>query len=234
MFQPLEESSRLFFSRSLATPTIATLHSTSAFLPSLLLLHTHLSLIFICLCPSFTTPLLYHLLGPRWSASSAPTILRAYCLYLPFLAINGSTEAFFQSVADPVWLRRGSWWMGACSVGFVLAVAAGVRAGMDETGLIWANCVNMAMRIAFSSVFISQYYPDTMKSAGGDRGDVDKVAGTMSVARWMPKPLTGVVFALARSIVRGSEMKGEWKSWRGLGEHLATGAACGLFSLAVM
>lgn len=228
LFQPLEESSRLFFSRKLASPTKETLESTSSLLSSILLLHTHLSLIFILLAPSYTSALLYHLLGPRWSVplSSAPIILRAYCTYLPFMAINGITEAFYQSVATDKWLKRGSYWMALCSLVFLAAVFVCARAGMAETGLIYANCVNMTLRIAFSSVFVRRYY--TAQQAGPN------VWRNLSLKNWTPRVSTLAVFGSSCVVVRWSEGRNEWKTLRGFGQHLAIGAVAGTACLAVM
>lgn len=230
LFAPLEETSRLFFSRHLSTPNPSStdLLSTSTLLSSLLSLHTHLTLIFTLLAPPYTAPLLYHLLGARWSTplSSAPLILRAYCTYLPFLAINGITEAFFQSTAGPAWLKWGSMWMGACSVGFIGAVVLGARAGMGEVGLVYANCVNMALRIGFSSVFIRRFYEE--------RGAGDEVWERLSWRSWMPKVQTVLAFAVAGLVVRWSEQRNEWKSLRGMGEHVGLGAVVGVVCLGVM
>ncbi|KAM0752459.1 hypothetical protein T439DRAFT_286985 [Meredithblackwellia eburnea MCA 4105] len=234
LFQPLEESSRLFFSRNLSAPTSASIKSSVSLLSTLLLLYTHLSLIFVCFCPSFTSPLLFHLLGQRWSNSSAPKILRAYCLYLPFLAINGITEAFFQSVASPLWIKRGSYWMGLCSGVFIGAVALGVAAGMDETGLIYANCVNMTMRIIFSSFFIRQYFPQALQESKASPLDQQVVAIDLSPYSWMPKTLTGLTFAVARFAVRWSEQAYDWRTLKGLENHGTVGALSGILCLAVM
>lgn len=238
LFQPLEESSRLFFSRQLASPTpsASTLAATASLLSSLLLLQTHLSLIFLLLAPAYTSPLLYHLLGQRWSLpnSSAPTILRAYMgYYLPFMALNGITEAFFQSVASEVWLKRGSIWMGVCSLAFLATVVGGRKIGWgtDETGLIYANCVNMAMRIGFSAMFIRHYFS---KHAQGEDQDLRDVWRHLSVSAWCPKIPTIIAFALAGAAVRWSERTREWRTVRGLGEHVALGAVCGLGCLAVV
>lgn len=236
LFQPLEESSRLFFSRSLSSPTPASLLASAKLLSSILLLHTHLSLIFILLAPAYTSPLLFHLLGPRWAypLSSAPLILRAYCVYLPFLAINGVTEAFFQSVADPIWLQRGSRWMGVCSVGFLLAVAGGVKAGQGETGLVYANCVNMAMRIAFSGYFIRSYFRQHRRE-DSDMDGKQGIGGRTALEwrKWTPKGTTVVTFILSSIAVNWSEQR-NWKTMRGLAEHVVVGAGVGIVCLAVM
>lgn len=234
LFQPLEESSRLFFSRNLASPTPATLLASANLLSSILLLHTHLSLIFIFLAPAYTSPLLYHLIGPRWSypLSSAPIILAAYCIYLPFLAINGVTEAFFQSVADGVWLQKGSKWMGFCSVAFVGAVVVGVKAGMAESGLVYANCVNMALRIAFSSYFIRYYFSTSLVVLSLEQKK--ELAKALSWKSWAPKLSTLVMFFVAGYAVRRSQVQTEWTTFRGLGQHVAVGAVAGLACLGIM
>ncbi|SCV68888.1 BQ2448_1009 [Microbotryum intermedium] len=210
LFQPLEESSRLYFSRQLSSRPSHTL------LSSLLLLHTHLSLIFTLLVPPYIPALLYHLLGRRWAASSATSILQAYFFYLPFLAVNGITEAYFQSIASQADLRKGSYWMGVCSIGFIVAVGVGARLGWAEKGLILANCVNMAMRIGFSLRFI---WRDT------------KGVECLEVRKWTPKVPTIVVFAGAGWIVRSSAARWDWKTLTGLVRHVGIGALVGLTCL---
>jgi oligosaccharide translocation protein RFT1 len=236
LFQPLEETSRLFFSRTLSTPTSPSLLSAAQLLSSLLLLHTHLSLIFILLAPSYTSPILFHLLGPRWSfpLSSAPLILRAYCFYLPFLAINGITEAFFQSVATGDWLRRGSVWMGVCSIGFVGAVTVGMKMGNGETALIYANCLNMSMRIGFSSWFIGSYFARATKEVGMEKEDEKGIKDALRWSAWTPKVGTVATFVLSWFAVNWSEQRWDWKQPRGLVSHLGVGATMGLFCLLVM
>ncbi|SCZ91025.1 BZ3500_MvSof-1268-A1-R1_Chr1-3g02488 [Microbotryum saponariae] len=211
LFQPLEESSRLYFSRQLSTRPSHTL------LASLLLLHTHLSLIFTLLVPPYIPALLHHLLGQRWAASSATSILQAYFFYLPFLALNGITEAYFQAIASQADLRKGSYWMGVCSIGFVAAVGVGARMGWAEKGLIMANCVNMAMRIGFSLRFIWR--------------DAKGVA-CLQLRNWTPRISTVIVFAGAGSIVKWNASTWDWKSLTGLVRHVGVGALVGLGCLA--
>ncbi|KWU43849.1 hypothetical protein RHOSPDRAFT_5013, partial [Rhodotorula sp. JG-1b] len=108
----------------------------------------------------FTTPLLHLLLGPRWSrASTAPLILRAYAYSLPFMGMNGITEAFFQAVASPRWIQRGAGWMVVCAGAFAATCWFTVQVGgMGAKGLIVANCVNMVLRTAFSTYFMVRYF----------------------------------------------------------------------------
>ncbi|KAK4051491.1 Oligosaccharide translocation protein rft1 [Microbotryomycetes sp. JL221] len=231
LFQPLEESSRLFFSRNLAKPTPQLIKQAAHLLQSLLLLYSHLTLILVLLAPSYTTPLLYHLLGPRWVSppSSAAILLQTYCsTYLPFLAFNGLTEAFCQSCASPTWIRRGSYWMMVCSIVFLICVyIVNVKLELGERGLIYANCVNMAMRIGFSTVFAHNFFKrhDT----------VDETAWkALLPAKWVPKLPTLTVFALTHVIVKKSLQRGIWITKRGMLEHVGIGAVSGLACLAVI
>lgn len=120
--------------------------------------------------------------------------------------------------------------MGGCSVGFLGAVALGVWTEAGERGLIYANCFNMAMRIGFSSVFVRSYYKTQTEALGG-KEEVEKSLGWRS---WTPKTLTTGTFLVAWRIVRWSEDRGVWKSGRGMVEHVAVGAVCGVACLAVM
>ncbi|BGP43212.1 Oligosaccharide translocation protein rft1 [Rhodotorula kratochvilovae] len=271
VFQPLEESSRLYFSSLSASgarvadddvkaadgekrvksntgrpaystfdtpPSPATLASVASYLRLLLLLYTHLALIFLLLAPAYTTPLLHLLLGARWSSTSAAPLLRTYALSLPFLACNGLTEAFFQSVAPPRWLARGSAWMVLCAAAFAAMVYGTMRgAGWGAEGLVAANCVNLAMRTALSSVFIARYFAEAAAAtgAGGNRARAE-----LKPQRWMPKSATVAAFTIAGWVVRRSEKRwegavhGGGKGVRATAEHLALGAAAGVTCLAVV
>ncbi|GAA5933769.1 hypothetical protein JCM3775_000277 [Rhodotorula graminis] len=288
VFQPLEESSRLYFSTlsapsptspSRTTPTASrvdtpdqvdgdakapqystfdvppppnTLAAVASHLRLLLLFYTHLTLIFTCLAPSFTTPLLHLLLGARWSHMSAAPLLRAYALSLPFLALNGLTEAFFQAVAPPRWIARGSAWMVACAAAFAGTVWALMgresKGGWGAEGLIVANCVNLAMRTALSTTFIVRYFAEARRAHGGGGGGAqaargaDEAARTLGVAKWMPRWATVGAFVAGAWVVRRSETrweaaalgKGGGGELRSTVEHLAVGGAVGLGCLAVI
>ncbi|GAA6051397.1 hypothetical protein JCM3770_000498 [Rhodotorula araucariae] len=272
VFQPLEESSRLYFS-SLSTPdalvaeandrtakddmrtihvaerpvystldtppSLTALSAVTSYLRLLLLLYSHLTLIFVLFAPAYTTPLLHLLLGARWSSTSAAPLLRAYALSLPFLAFNGLTEAFFQSVAPPRWLARGSAWMAACAAAFAATVWATMRLrGWGAEGLVLANCVNLAMRTALSSVFMTRYFAEAAAATHDVQGD--RARAELKPARWLPRAPTVAAFAVAGWVVRRSESRWETavlaqgKRVRATAEHLAVGAVVGVGCLAVV
>lgn len=249
VFQPLEESSRLYFSSLAAAaststdakegrtagegapastrpkaPPLSALGPCAAYLRLVLLLQTHLALIFLLLAPSYTTPLLHLLLGPKWSLTSAAPILRAYARSLPFLGVNGITESFLQAVADPEWIQRGAGWMVICGGAFAATVWYTVqRQGMGAVGLVVANCVNMALRTAFSSVYLVKYFRAALtahreKRAGGrqavnrdqqaeEDAAAEQVRRSLAWRSWTPTILTLATFLLGGYVCHRSEAR---------------------------
>lgn len=160
LFQPIEESSRSYFSRLLAPgcPSAAT-RQASRDLVSLLRVYAILSLVITTLGPTAAPLLLSLVAGPKWAASGAGECLAAYMWYIPLLAVNGVAEAFVASVATEKEVHRQSAWMGVFSLGF--AASGFVFLKMLEwgaTGLVVANGMNMVCRILWCGVFIRGYF----------------------------------------------------------------------------
>ncbi|EFQ98944.1 oligosaccharide translocation protein RFT1 [Nannizzia gypsea CBS 118893] len=99
------------------------------------------------------------IIGSHWDSPETQQVLSSYCYYIPFLAVNGITEAFVSAAATNSELRQQTKWMGILSAVFV--VAAYVFLKITESGvygLLWANLVNMAARIIWSSFFIMRFF----------------------------------------------------------------------------
>ena len=139
VFQPIEETSRVFFSKILSgssassTKTHPTpqaeesLRTASTVLQTLLLAFTHLLLLLITFAPPYL-PLATALVLPRrYLATSAPSILAVYVYYIPAMAFNGVLEAFFASAASPADLRAQARGLLLFSLLFVGAAAALAR-----------------------------------------------------------------------------------------------------------
>lgn len=165
LFQPLEESSRNLFSKLLSKSTKDENVETSALLTAarilkvMIKLYLLLSIFATVLGPPFAAVGLKLIAGSRWSNSAAGEVLATYCYYIPLLAINGITESLVQSVATPKDLHKQSAYMFSFSLGFAIASYTFVRTlGWGAQGLVWANVINMALRIIWSSVFIQNYF----------------------------------------------------------------------------
>ncbi len=199
LFQPIEESSRSYFSRLLApsssstasspVPSAQSARQASTDLQSLLKLYSLLSLIITTLGPTAAPLLLSLIAGPKWAGSGAGTCLSAYMFYIPLLAFNGVAEAFVASVASEKEVHRQSAWMGAFSLGFAGAGFMFLRVlGMGAVGLVVANSINMACRIVWCGVFITGYFK--------------RFRTEFEVLEVMPKPLGVLAGVVATQVLK--------------------------------
>ncbi|KAI1467757.1 Rft-1-domain-containing protein [Daldinia caldariorum] len=163
VFQPIEESSRNYFSKLLSSakssPEEQAIAKARSDLEALLKFYVLLSIVVVTVGP-YAAPLLVQIVaGTKWSASGAGAVLARYCLYIPLLAINGVAEAFVSSVATESEVHRQSSWMVAFSLAFGIAGFVSLRVlDLGAVGLVYANSINMLCRIVWSGSFISRYF----------------------------------------------------------------------------
>lgn len=173
VFQPVEESSRNYFSKllsrsntddkaakpTLATPSKSNLIKAKSNLQSVFKAYLLLSIIIVTLGP-YGAPLLVQLIAGRsWASSGACWVLAQYCFYIPLLALNGISEAFVSSVASSSETHRQSVWMGAFSVTFGVAGFVFLRVlDLGAVGLVYANSINMLCRIIWSGTYITRWF----------------------------------------------------------------------------
>ncbi|PIL33087.1 transporter [Ganoderma sinense ZZ0214-1] len=211
VFQPIEETARVFFSKTLTStpnpdpkskaPTSQSkesLQTASTVLTTLLLAFTHLLLLLVTFAPPYL-PLALSLVLPRkYLATSAPRILAVYVYYVPAMAFNGVLEAFLASAASPSDLRAQARWLLLFSALFVAAAAGLARGlGLGDAGLVWANVGNLALRAAYAWVFASRFF----RERGGGRGG-DGVL--LETRRAVPPAPVLAAFAAAGVAVRAS------------------------------
>jgi hypothetical protein len=176
LFQPIEESSRNMFAKLCATsePESNTqeteqdqqsqeekqnLAQAGRVLTVILRLYAIISLFAVTLGPTLAPLLLSVVAGKKWSATTASKVLATYCYYIPFLAINGVTEGFVAAVATNKELYAQSVAMGIFFAAF--AGSAWLFIGELElggSGVVFANTVNMALRIIWNTLFIRKFF----------------------------------------------------------------------------
>lgn len=161
LLQPVEEASRSYFSRLLSStkPTTQAREEARGSLRTLLRCYVLLSVLVASLGPFAAPSLLSIVAGRRWAGSGAGDVLASYCLYIPFLALNGIAESFVASVATEAEVHRQSVWMGAFSVVFAAAAFLLMRViPLGAQGLVYANAINMLCRIVWSAFFIDHFF----------------------------------------------------------------------------
>ncbi|KAG4280688.1 oligosaccharidyl-lipid flippase family protein [Fusarium proliferatum] len=167
LFQPVEESSRSYFSRLLSSVTpvkqggkpVQEVSEAKQNLQTLLRLYILLASIIISLGPFAAPPLLAIVAGKQWAGSGAGDVLAAYCFYIPFMGLNGLTESFVASVATEAEVHIQSVWMGAFSVIFAASAFLSMRIyPLGAIGLVLANIINMGCRIIWSGAFIKRFF----------------------------------------------------------------------------
>ncbi|KAJ4375843.1 Oligosaccharide translocation protein rft1 [Neocucurbitaria cava] len=176
LFQPIEESSRNMFAKlctNVEPPSTAegperervareqrrNLNQASNVMSTILHLYMIISLFATTLGPVLAPLLLTIVAGHKWSATSAAQVLSTYCFYIPFLAINGVTEAFVAAVATNKELYAQS-----VSMGIFFALFAGSAwlfigyLELGGKGVVLANSVNMGLRIVWNTWFIKRFF----------------------------------------------------------------------------
>ena len=177
IFQPIETSSRNLFANLCTTPSQApnaangtaeadkdkvtkkNIERAATILRDILRVYSIVSLIALAIGPSAAPLLLRLVAGARWSESGAGEVLGTYCYYIPFLAINGVSEAFVAATASTNDLQHQTVWMLYFSAFFAGSAYFFLRVlGLGAQGLVLANCVNMGLRIMFNMRFVKRFF----------------------------------------------------------------------------
>ena len=180
LLQPIEENARLLFSRQGAiiernkdTTTASASKATSSKQMNELqqsysfLLRTVclIGLLFSTIAVNYTSILLRLLAGYRWGSNSeAIAALSAFCVYTAFLSLNGITEAFVYAVA------RSGRDIGRLSIvhalvgGVFALLAPGLVTNHAAVGLVYANCISMALRSLYSLYVAWGYFADGQRN----------------------------------------------------------------------
>jgi oligosaccharide translocation protein RFT1 len=165
LFQPIEESSRNLIANvcapdlSTKKPSANGLKEAKRLLSTILKLYNLIALFAIVIGPTVAPLLLRIVAGARWADTEAGNVLSVYCYYIPFLAINGLTEAFVAAVASNTELGSQSLSMGVFFAAFASAAWFFLQyLQLGASGLVYANCVNMGLRIVFNTRFIQKFF----------------------------------------------------------------------------
>ncbi|KAF9409025.1 Oligosaccharide translocation protein rft1 [Podila epigama] len=198
--------------------------------------HILLGGVFIAFGTHYTATLIDLVVGRRWSRETvAPAVLSLYCYYVPIMGLNGITEAVVQAVASEQELKVLSYWMVAFSAIFCSAGAFLMgHLGLGAQGIVLANCVNLSMRILWSTWFLSRYYGRYLAPSHANQSqasinasvNVGFVRMPFSSVPWktiVPSPMVLLTFGAGFMITAASEQVIGWDRLHDKALHLSVG-----------
>ncbi|KAL5722252.1 hypothetical protein ACHQM5_005793 [Ranunculus cassubicifolius] len=157
VFLPFEESSYATFARFASGQNPRNNPKLAGALTDALKLVLLIGLVVMAFGPSYSYPLIRVVYGPEWSEGEAPKALRFYCFYVIVLAMNGTSEAFLHAVANDQQLKLSNFFLVIFSGIYIVLNVLLIRSA-GALGLIFANSLNMLLRIIYSAIFIKNYF----------------------------------------------------------------------------
>lgn len=167
--------------------------------------------------PSYSYALIRLLYGQKWSDGEAPTALRYYCLYIIVLAMNGTSEAFLHAVANESQLKKSNDSLLLFSLIYVMLNFLLIRSS-GVVGLIFANSINMILRITYSAIFIKGYFKNS----------------SFSFNSCMPSGWMFLLFSGVLTLVSERLFMDQQNFWSTFSLHFSIGLVCFLVSLCVI
>lgn len=169
-----------------------------------------IGLVFMAFGPSYSYSLIRLLYGRKWSDGEASTALRYYCLYIIFLAMNGTSEAFLHAVANENQLKRSNDSLLVFSLIYIVLNVSLIRS-VGAVGLILANSLNMILRILYSAVFIKRYFQDS---------------SAFSFSRCLPSGWTVMLLSGVTTLISEKIFLDRENFWPTFAVHFSIGLAC--------
>jgi len=163
LFMPIEESSYFYFAQMtnrqlpIEQQPRKDIEQVYSVLRRLLRSLSLLGLIIVVFGFSYSHLLLHLYGGNTLTVGSGPLLLRAHCVCIWFLAINGVTEAYVFAAMTAEQLDRYNRLMVVLSLTF-LSSAWLLSSLLGSVGFILSNIINMTLRIIHSARFIDGQY----------------------------------------------------------------------------
>lgn len=122
---------------------------------------TSIGLIVLVFGQSYSSTLLWLYGGSKLTLPLPVLLLRAHCLAVLLLGINGVTECYTNATADSATINKSNVIMVYESIAF-LGASYLFTIWFGPVGFIFGNCVNMSLRIIHSAMFINKRHRDTI------------------------------------------------------------------------
>lgn len=122
---------------------------------------TSIGLIILVFSQSYASLLLWIYGGEKLTGSLSISLMKAHCLAVLLLGINGVTECYTNATADDKIINKNSVRMIYESIIF-LAMSYLFVIWFGPIGFVFGNCINMLLRILRSINFINQRHKETI------------------------------------------------------------------------
>lgn len=174
IFLPLEDASKLMFSKYVATLRSAfsstelkaeekqqqcttALQALKSLLIQLLRLVCIIGIFFPVFGFAYSELVVNLIFSRQWRSNETVNTLSYYCFYIFFMAINGISEAFVQSTFPASAYRLLSLGLLISTAVFVATAVPGIQY-LGTSGIVIANCASYAARIIFNLTIVHQAF----------------------------------------------------------------------------
>uniref|UniRef100_A0A7S4CC82 Protein RFT1 homolog n=1 Tax=Eutreptiella gymnastica TaxID=73025 RepID=A0A7S4CC82_9EUGL len=141
------------------TPSVVALQKSGKLFALLVKFMMLIGVVFICFGIPFCEMLLWILYSNKWLTTSAPLLLKGYCVYVCCMGLCGISEAFMRAAANSRDLNRFKTFQLICGLIYLgsLYLLAHVY-DYGSIGVIAANVLSMSLRTLYCMHFGLQYF----------------------------------------------------------------------------
>ena len=168
IFLPIEDGSYIFFTNSLKRGTLYKDQIKAAtddkkaknYFEFFLKLVSLIGILVLFFGQSYSKLLLQLYGGDKLGKDEVcVNMLRFHCIYVYLIALNGVTESFFNATMSDEQLEKHNYRLVLFSVCFLFFTFGSVKL-VGIYGFLLGNCLNMTVRIAYSSLYIRSFFID--------------------------------------------------------------------------
>ncbi|KYN21856.1 Protein RFT1 like protein [Trachymyrmex cornetzi] len=167
IFRPIEDSGYFYFTqmvkrdKTISDQNPVKVQESVNVLTHLCSVVTYIGLIVLVFGQSYSSLLLWLYGGSKLILPLPVLLLRAHCLAVLLLGINGVTECYTNATADNATINKSNLIMVYQSITF-LGASYLFATWFGPVGFVLGNCVNMSLRIIHSVIFINKRHQDTV------------------------------------------------------------------------
>ena len=242
LFLPIEEATKVIFSKVSFQDNgrINDSITSQRTIFILLRLMNIIGLIFLCFGVTYSHTLTVLLYGKNKAEMGVSNALAWYCIYIPFLGLNGVCEAAVHAVSSETQLMRLNYIMvGIFALYCATAAFSLITLNLGTIGIIIANCINMSCRIAYCLTFMARMFSNSSKNRKYIAIDYWKQSLPQK-AVLVAFAVSFIIASLSNTLLLQNDQFGSTKEsnsllyWYKHGLHIIIGGICFLSTLFIL